>query len=84
MEFRFAILECDMTDGFLGTEARRRPEMVAQFSLDQRHAPAYRVTEHRFAGTVWADNCPLFASAKLPIQMLENNAVAEPERSVAK
>ena len=82
VDFGFAVLEGDMADGFLGRQPRRRAEMIAQFAVHERQAPAQGVGQEGFARAIGAKDGPVLVPLKHPGGVLEDDALPKPEGSV--
>ena len=80
----FAVLEGDVGYRFFVTEAGGRPEMVMEFTANERKAGAKSVGEQRFSRTIRANDGPMFILPEHPGGIGKNEPVTDPENSVHK
>jgi len=79
MNFGFAFLKRDSTDGILRRHTSQPPKIVAQFSLHERQPPAERIRKKRLACAIGSKDRPVLVPLKYPGGILKNQSLAEPE-----
>jgi len=84
MELGTPVFEGHVRNGLFRTQTGRRAEMAGKVSTHQGQMTAEGIREKGFAGTVGAENGPVFAGVELPGGIFENQAVAETKGGVLK